>query len=251
MQHNQSNFEMGASFITNETSNRGVIKLKNVKLKNILVDDLMKNLGYPSNEVKTALFSNNLIDEVPSKFLIAFKELKRLYLDNNYIYKIPKDLSLMKNLQTLALNNNLLTFLPKEIGQLTSLTSLLLHNNKLTTLPIELSKLRNLKRISLHNNRFIKLPNILHFFKHLEEISIQWFAYLNPPMKRLVKCEGNGIQILNKLQNFCKDNLERHKSYFNFDEFAAYFTDKRATSTQPEKNRKPPKPGQTNINVTR
>ena len=68
------------------------------------------------------------------------------------------------NLKELWLNNNQLREIPKELGNLVNLKTLSLHNNQLTEIPKELFKtgnLLNLKILSLYNNQIKEIPKEL------------------------------------------------------------------------------------------
>ena len=224
MQKIQSNFDIKSSFMTNEmTKNISILKLKGLKLKSIENTEIEKYLHQEPHDVKVINIGNNLLDEIPRSFIDTFTNLTRLYLDNNYIYSLPKDIDKLHNLITLALNNNLLSFLPVAVSRLPLLSSLLINNNKLLTLPIELAKCTELKRLYLHNNRFQNIPCIFHELLNIKELSLQWFAYLDPPVRRLIKYEGNGIEILEKFQQFSNQVFQNHQHFFNFFQFHIFF----------------------------
>ena len=224
MQKNQSNLEIQFSFVTNETTKHiSILKLKGLRLKSIEHSEIEKYMHQAPQDVKVINLGNNLLDEIPVSFMNIFTNLTRLYLDNNYIYSLPKDIDKLHNLITLAANNNFLSFLPVSVSRLPLLSSLLINNNKLLTLPIELVKCKELKRLYLHNNRFQNLPCIFHELHSIKEISLQWFAYLDPPVRRLIKYEGNGIDIIEKLKEFSKQTAQNHQAFFNFFQFHTFF----------------------------
>ncbi len=81
-----------------------------------------------------------------------------LYLSNQEIKSLPRQIANLKNLKTLYLDYNSLTTLPKEIGQLHNLQSLCLLGNSLSTLPEEIGHLKNLKELDLGRNLLTACP---------------------------------------------------------------------------------------------
>ena len=59
-----------------------------------------------------------------------------MYLYNNKLQSLPKEIGRLINLQRLDLSYNELQSLPKEIGQLINLQFLNLNDNKLLTIPL-------------------------------------------------------------------------------------------------------------------
>src|SRR5271156_6033276 len=66
--------------------------------------------------------------------------LKTLYLYDNQITYIPKEIEQVVNLQELDLSFNRIAHIPKEIGQLVNLQILDLHNNQITYIPTEIGQ---------------------------------------------------------------------------------------------------------------
>jgi len=64
--------------------------------------------------------------------------LQRLFLFNNKISEIPKEIGQLQNLQYFNLTNNQISEIPKEIGQLQNLQYLRLSNNQISEIPKEL-----------------------------------------------------------------------------------------------------------------
>ena len=89
-----------------------------------------------------------------------------LYLDNNNLSELPKEIGNLINLEILYLNMNNVTELPKEIGNLTNLKYLNLNDNNLTELPKELGNLNKLNYLSVYNN-LIELPKEVENIKGL------------------------------------------------------------------------------------
>ena len=70
-----------------------------------------------------------------------YKDKKELYLHDNKLKKIPKELGKLTNLEYLFLNGNHLEEIPKELGNLTNLKELYLNGNNLETIPKELGSI--------------------------------------------------------------------------------------------------------------
>ena len=95
---------------------------------------------------KTCYIMTKLKSKIKLNYTLnELSNLQRLYLSNNKLKTIPKELGQLSNLQQLNLYYNQLTTIPKELGQLSNLQILSLSYNKLTTIPKELEQLINLQ----------------------------------------------------------------------------------------------------------
>ncbi|CAG8175577.1 unnamed protein product [Penicillium salamii] len=86
----------------------------------------------------------------------------RLYLPNNSLETLPKDLFELEKLMVLSLRNNRLTEIPSSIGRLNNLRSLNLAVNQLEFLPWELLTLMrdgHLVHLTVHPNKFPKMDS--------------------------------------------------------------------------------------------
>ena len=82
---------------------------------------------------------SRLMDKCKEKYkLDELYNLKKLYLSNNKLSEVPKELGQLINLRFLHLSTNKLSEVPKELSQLTNLRHLGLSNNKLLEIPKEL-----------------------------------------------------------------------------------------------------------------
>jgi Leucine-rich repeat (LRR) protein len=86
------------------------------------------------------------LKEFPS-YLLKFKALEYLELDDNEIEQLPPRIGKMKHLKELIIINNRLKHLPNEIGELSSLESLDVRDNQLAELPDSIGNLKNLKKL--------------------------------------------------------------------------------------------------------
>ena len=85
--------------------------------------------------------------------------LNHLDLFGNQIQKLPLNIFNLKNLKKLYLSYNNLKYLSDKIENLTKLRKLLLCNNQLKSLPASILKLSNLKQCLTDRNQFYSLDN--------------------------------------------------------------------------------------------
>ncbi|KAJ3324354.1 hypothetical protein HDU93_002834 [Gonapodya sp. JEL0774] len=85
--------------------------------------------------------------------------LRALYLSDNRLTQLPREIGQFKLLRTLCLRDNDITALPDTIGQLVALRELLLQGNKLVLLPTALASCTSLL---LPNSRLKLAFNPLH-----------------------------------------------------------------------------------------
>ncbi|VDO93996.1 unnamed protein product [Soboliphyme baturini] len=87
-----------------------------------------------------------------SPALWNLQHLTSLFIDNNFLEKLPPEISRLVNLQVLDVSDNQLHSLPVEMGDLRALQHLYLNNNYIRILPFELGKLSNLQTLELEGN---------------------------------------------------------------------------------------------------
>ena len=103
--------------------------------------------------------SNNQLTELPRE-IGNLTNLQSLYTNDNRLTEVPTDIGNLTNLQYLDLRNNQLTELPREIGNLNNLKILYLSDNQLTEIPREIGNLTNLHSLGLYNNKLPELHKI-------------------------------------------------------------------------------------------
>jgi CCR4-NOT transcription complex subunit 6 len=81
-----------------------------------------------------------------------FTFLTCIYLNNNRLTVLPKELGLLKGLTRLDVSSNQLTSIPPQLGMLTNLKEFLLFDNDIQTLPNELGTLYQLELLGLEGN---------------------------------------------------------------------------------------------------
>jgi len=130
------------------------------------------NIDKDLKGIYETLYSLKLVKEfVKEKIvdcsLLELYNLRDLYLSNNKLTEIPKEIGNLLNLRRLILSDNQLTEIPKEIGNLTNLQSLSLSNNKLTEIPKEIGNLTNLEYLFLKYNKLTEIPKEVRVIKGL------------------------------------------------------------------------------------
>jgi Leucine rich repeat/Endonuclease/Exonuclease/phosphatase family len=85
-----------------------------------------------------------------------FTFLTCVYLNNNRLTVLPKELGLLKGLTKLDVSGNQLTSIPPQLGMLTNLKEFLLFDNDIQTLPNELGTLYQLELLGLEGNPLIE-----------------------------------------------------------------------------------------------
>ena len=97
-------------------------------------------------------------------FILKFKQISQLYMDNHNISDIT-GISKLPNLTYLHLNNNSLTNLPNEFFQITTLKDLAFANNQIKELNPLVGNLVDLDALNMRNNNLRSLPVELNNIK--------------------------------------------------------------------------------------
>ena len=84
--------------------------------------------------------------------------LRLLFLAENSISEIPKELEKLEKLEELKLDDNTLEILPPEIFTIPTMRRYFLNNNKLKTIPKEAANLPELRFIEIKDNPLLCLP---------------------------------------------------------------------------------------------
>eukprot|EP00942_MAST-04A_sp_MAST-4A-sp1_P000681 g681.t1 len=111
--------------------------------------------------------SNNKLNAL-SDGIWANSYTLNLFLDNNYISKIPISIENARTLSNLYVNNNSLVDVPQEVFTL-NLRSLFLDGNYLTNVPKEIEKVQTLQILHLHNNN---IKNVINSIGRLVRLRI-------------------------------------------------------------------------------
>ncbi|XP_077242296.1 disease resistance protein At4g27190-like [Tasmannia lanceolata] len=99
--------------------------------------------------INRASFVNGRLSEIPT-FLATCSSLSTLFLQDNPLNKIPRDIFLgLKALRVLNLSGTKIKSLPKDVGELRALRILNLSGTTIKSLPKEVGELNNLRLLNL------------------------------------------------------------------------------------------------------
>lgn len=121
------------------------------------------------NQINDIYVINEEIIEIP-KEIGNLNDLKSLSLPNNKISELPIEMINLINLKSLDLSSNQLTKIPKEIENLTSLEYLYLSNNQISEVSKKIGNLTNLKILYLFGNHISEIPKEIGNLTNLEEL---------------------------------------------------------------------------------
>mgnify|MGYP000044169227 CR=1 FL=1 len=101
---------------------------------------------------------NKVHDENSYTYLGALPNLYSLWLDHNYLAKLPKTIGAIDQITYFYIDNNALTFLPQEMENMTGLRVLHAGYNKFTELPERFIKMPSLIMVHINNNQITSFP---------------------------------------------------------------------------------------------
>jgi len=188
------------------------------------------------------LSRNYLMSPLPSRLISAFPNVTRLFINENQLVEMPKEVlelkrlwyldarsnklqdlpdemftsSLCNSLIHLHLRSNRLAYLTPKIGCLKSLTNLTLRGNRLKSLPDSIGTLSGLIQLDISYNKIDVLPDSLKLCKNLEMLLMEQNALNDLPedlfkdMSKLMKIgmKHNNLKTLPmSLINTCIDVL--------------------------------------------
>jgi len=129
------------------------------------IKDLLKNIEFVDMAFMLAESQNIDIKEIVHEVYPI--EFLRKYTGQLTGYVLEKNVKQCLEIKFLYLYNNQLTSIPKELGNLSSLIALHLYNNQLTSVPKELGNLTSLEYLHLYNNPNLDLNKLPENFKEL------------------------------------------------------------------------------------
>jgi Leucine-rich repeat (LRR) protein len=126
-----------------------------------------------SKLLNTLNYSNMELKRIPAEVLID-TEVKVLYLSNNNLTYLPKEIGDLTTLEELLIDQNRLAGpLSKEIGKLTNLYVLDMSQNLISSIPPEIGQLKKLKILDLNTNNLTTLPEeIFELEDNLEHLNL-------------------------------------------------------------------------------
>ena len=140
--------------------------LKNVVIRNKLID---WSTLFSLIHISELYLSNNQIIELPRE-IGKLTLLLKLDLKYNNITQLPQEIGKLVLLRELHLNNNRIIQIPQEIGKLTLLRELHLANNQLVQIPHDIGKLASLRKLNLSNNQIGQIPHEIGNLTLLQEL---------------------------------------------------------------------------------
>ena len=99
-------------------------------------------------------------------------DLQELWLSNNTITVLTRELYSLPQLRVLCLSDNHLTAVPSSIGTIVTLQRLILNGNKITSIPADIMKCQELIELRLDNNRLSEFPLCLTELKNLVRLGL-------------------------------------------------------------------------------
>ena len=193
---------------------RSLPDIINLEAKSLNIIKIHKTIYLNLSNLTTIDMRENRLCKISKNFKL-FKNLETLHLDNNQISYIPSFISELTQLKTFTISNNILTSIPASIQYLTALQTFKFSNNKVEKLPIEFSQLKSLECLHLDNNYFSEIPTTLCYLRYLNEISFEWFEFLEPPFKKLLK-DSLGKPCINIIKDGLQEMIKNSILYCDF-----------------------------------
>jgi hypothetical protein len=129
-------------------------------------------VALPKNLNATKIDLSGLgIKEIPQE-VFKYKNLRKLFLQDNLITKIPAEIKRLKLLCTLDVSNNSVTSLYASVFELNNLKVLIVNDNKIKNIPPQIKKLNKLKILGIANNQLVSLNSNFEFLKELKELNL-------------------------------------------------------------------------------
>lgn len=175
---------MDSNQVQHETSTSGSLHFKSLKEK-------INEISF-FNEKGDLILSNKKLQNFPDKML-AFKQIKHLYLQINFFRHLPKEIAGFRHLENLYLSNNQLEEIPEVVGAFsTKMKGLFLNNNKIKSLSEKIRLLSELTEIHLDNNCLTSFPEQVCALPNLKKLSLRSNDFSSIPyseIRRLVKLQ--------------------------------------------------------------
>lgn len=170
--------------------------------------------------VENLVLNRCKLTQIPT-CILEWKELKRIYMDENPLETISPDIEKLTKLKELSCRHCKISSLPETIGKLPVLDMILLEDNNLTSLPIGLTTSKSIKSLELSKNKIRSLPKEIGNMLQLESLSIDQnpinelpieVVYLN---RVTIYAVGTGIKksYIEKLYKATKINMKEQIFY--------------------------------------
>jgi len=127
-------------------------------------------LKYLTREGYLEFFSS---EEVDTLFQATdTSSITRLDMSEAGLKEFPKYLLNFKQLNHLEINDNPIITLPRKVGEMKQLKILRIFNNRLTQIPDEIGELKRLEYLDARDNRLVELPDAIGNLKNLQKLWI-------------------------------------------------------------------------------
>lgn len=113
---------------------------------------------------------NTKINNIPDMSNISLQEL---YVNKNFLSKVPPSLFNLHHLTLLDMSNNLLTQIPDDIARVKTLVLLRLSSNRIERIPSKIRELVNLEELNLADNRIRFMPLAIGGLKKLKTLLLE------------------------------------------------------------------------------
>lgn len=116
--------------------------------------------------------SKKKLTELP-KEVLAYFNLRELYLTKNKLTKLPSNFKELTKLEVLDISKNELTKFPIPLCSMVSLRQLFMGRNKMTSIPDCIGQLENLEVLDIWYNQITTLPNSISKLKKLKSLDLR------------------------------------------------------------------------------
>ena len=141
-------------------------------------------------QLNMLLLSNNCIRELPRTIFTQLASLETLWVDNNKLCELPKEIGELKKLKSFWCHANELSELPENVCLLTAVEEISCGSNQIERLPSSLDNLVSMRRLMVDENRIKVLPNLLAALLKfsLESLTFEGCPLEDPPLS--VRVQG-------------------------------------------------------------
>lgn len=157
-------------------------KFNHVELqgKNLFTIPIM--LYQKASEIIALNLSYNLSVDIPTDFIQACSNLRKIEFQGNEATKLPPSISYASKLTYLDISNNRLESLESaELHKASSLVSLKMTNNQLTSLPAKFADFKSLRSLHISSNCLTTFPQFICTLANLVDLDISFNAITTLP----------------------------------------------------------------------
>lgn len=155
----------------------------------------------PTEEIHVLDYRHNSLSDLPTEVFNLERTLEELYVDNNQLRDLPRELFYCHGLHKLSLSDNEITSIPAAIGSLINLDDLDISKNGIIDLPDNIKACKHLKTLEASINPLGKIPDGITQLLNLRELYLNdtFLDYLPGNFGRLSK-----LKILEIRENHLK-----------------------------------------------